>query len=218
VTGVSPARVDDMVVVHRTFRSTFAESARLVRSESDPAGDRVGFLADHIDFTLSLLQAHHEGEDELLWPKLLQRLPAEAATVQRVADQHDDVSRGVSRAGSANASWRADPDGGRGAALAEALDGLSAVVAHHLDDEERLVLPLASQALTQEEWDAIGEHSRGSIPEDRMFVAFGMILESADEEDRDLMLSALPEPVQQLWQTVGESTWDGYATQLRVAS
>jgi hemerythrin-like domain-containing protein len=204
-----------MVIVHRTFRTTFAEAAGLVRSEAAPSEDRVGFLADHIDFALSLLQAHHEGEDELLWPKLLERLPAEAETVQRVADQHDDVSEGIARVRAANAAWRVEPNGAPAAELADALDALGRVVSSHLDEEERLVLPLAARALTQEEWEAIGEHSRGSIPADRMFIAFGMILEPASEDDRRTLLSALPEPVQELWQTVGESTWSGYAAQLR---
>ena len=218
MTDSGRAQVEDMVIVHRTFRTTFAEAAGLVRSEAEPSVDRVTFLADHIDFTLSLLQAHHAGEDELLWPKLLERVPAEAATVQRVADQHDDVSGGIARVGAANAAWRAHPDAAHGAELADALDALSQVVSAHLDEEERLVLPLASQALTQEEWDAIGEHSRASIPADRMFIAFGMILEPASEEDRRMLLSALPEPVQQLWQTVGKSTWNAYATKLRPAA
>jgi hypothetical protein len=207
-----------MAIVHQTFRGTFAESAELVRGAVGSTPDRATFLADHIDFTLGLLRAHHEGEDVLLWPKLLERVPGEAATVQRVADQHHDVEAALDRAAAANGAWRQRPGGEEQVELADSLDALSVVLGSHLDDEEGLVVPLAARALTQEEWNAIGEHSRSSIPQERLFVAFGMILDPLTQDDRRFMLSTVPEPVQDLWHTVGERTWNEYAAQLRPAS
>ena len=45
-----PTDVRDMAIVHRTFRSAYAESAQLVRAAPTPSPGRVTFLADHIDF------------------------------------------------------------------------------------------------------------------------------------------------------------------------
>jgi hypothetical protein len=73
-----PIDVRDMAIIHRTFRRTFDESARLVRAAPEPSSARVTFLADHIDFAIATMDIHHEGEDELLYPKLIERAPEQA--------------------------------------------------------------------------------------------------------------------------------------------
>ncbi len=85
----------------------------------------------------------------------------------------------------------------------------------HLNDEENLVVPLAAQALTQEEWNSVGEHSRGSIPRDKLFIAFGMLLEPLSDHDRAYMLSEVPAPVKLLWKTWGQRSWRKYRAKLR---
>ena len=92
MTTQTPIEVRDMGIVHRTLRTTFDESARLVRAASDPTPERVAFLASHIALTLDLLHVHHSGEDECLWPVLVERAPAEAEMVRGVADQHSQVT------------------------------------------------------------------------------------------------------------------------------
>ena len=70
-----PIDVRDMAIVHRMFSNVYSESARLVRAEPAPSPDRVAFLADHIDFGIAALHIHHEGEDELLYPQPIERVP-----------------------------------------------------------------------------------------------------------------------------------------------
>jgi hemerythrin-like domain-containing protein len=217
MSATHPIEVRDMAIVHRTFRSSHDESANLVRAETNPTPERVTFLADHIEFSLGMLHHHHESEDALLWPPLLERVPEEAATVRRVADQHHDVAAAVERAERAVASWRATPQPTERDALAGSLLHLNQVLQAHLDDEEQLVVPLAARTLTQEEWNAIGEHSRAGIPKDKMFIAFGMLLEPLSREDRAYMLSEVPAPVKLIWRTLGQRTWRKYAAQLRAA-
>ncbi len=96
MTNQTPIEVRDMGIVHRTLRTTFDESARLVRAESDPTPQRVTFLANHIALTLDLLHLHHQGEDVKLWPVLIERAPAEAEMVREVADQHAAVDSSIS--------------------------------------------------------------------------------------------------------------------------
>ena len=83
----------------------------------------------------------------------------------------------------------------------------------HLDDEERLVVPLAAVTMTQDEWNAIGEHARGSIPQEQIFLVFGLLLEPLDDDERAFMLAPLPPPVRELWDTVGEPGWEQYSAQ-----
>lgn len=206
-----------MAIVHRTFREAFSESADLVRTETSPTPERVTFLSDHIEMILGILHGHHESEDELLWPPLLTRVPDEAATVQRVADQHMEVSAAVERVQQGVGTWREASGRSGGDALADSLVHLNSVLQSHLNDEESLVVPLAAQVLTQEEWNDIGEHSRGAIPKEKLFIAFGMLLEPLSDADRAYMLSEVPAPVKLLWKTVGQRSWRKYREQLRAA-
>ena len=73
-----PIEVRDMAIGHRLVRQAYAEAARLVRARPTPSSGRVTFLADHIDFGIAALHHHHEGEDEMLYPKLIERVPDQA--------------------------------------------------------------------------------------------------------------------------------------------
>jgi hemerythrin-like domain-containing protein len=217
VTNQTPIEVRDMGIVHRTLRTTFDESARLVRAANDPTPERVTFLANHIALTLDLLHVHHHGEDLKLWPVLIERAPVEAEMVREVADQHDAVDATIQQVRELLSTWRATPDATARDALADSLENLTAVLSSHLDDEERLVVPLAALTMTQEEWNAIGEHARESIPQEQIFLVFGMLLEPLDADEQAFMLAELPPPVQELWTTMGEPGWQQYAAQLRAA-
>ena len=204
-----------MAIVHETFRAAYDESARLGRAEVEPSPERVAFLADHIDLALLMLHNHHESEDLLLWPLLLRRAPDDAASIQRVADEHKDVAVAVDRAKAACTRWRSQPAAAERDELADSLVSLNAVLRNHLDDEEGYAVPLAARTLTQDEWNAIGAHSRAGIPKDKRFVVFGMLLEPLSTQDRAYMLSEVPGPVRLLWKFVGQRQWRSYADRLR---
>jgi Hemerythrin HHE cation binding domain len=104
-----PIDVRDMAIVHCTFRSAYDESARLVRAAPVPSPGRVTFLADHIDFVLAMLHVHHEGEDELLYPKLIERAPDQAAVTEQVDHEHELIKTALDAAAAACTAWRQRP-------------------------------------------------------------------------------------------------------------
>ena len=75
MTIAQPIEVRDTRIVQITFRYSYDESARLVRASLTPSPGRVRFLADHIDFGVEMLHHHHESEDLLLYPTLIERVP-----------------------------------------------------------------------------------------------------------------------------------------------
>jgi hemerythrin-like domain-containing protein len=210
-----PIEVRDMAIVHKTFRSAFDESARLVRAAPNPSPGRVTFLSDHIDFGIGMLHHHHEAEDALLYPLLVERVPEQAAMTEEVAHEHQLVQTALDAASSACAAWRRQPSPETASALADSLDSLNAVLQPHLDDEEGQVVPLAAVTLTQAEWDAMGEHARSAIPRNKMPVAFGMLLEPLNEDDKAYMKSQLPAPVRLLFPILIQRPWNKYAATLR---
>ena len=210
-----PIEVRDMAIVHRMFRRAYDEAARLVRAAPTPSPGRVTFLADHIDLVLGGLHAHHQDEDELLYPKLIERAPEQAPMTEQVEHEHQVIATALDAAMAACATWRQRPSAETGEALAVALDHLNEVVQPHLDDEEQKVVPLAAVTLTQQEWDAMGKRGMSSVPRNKRAVAAGMMLEPLDAADRAYMMKHMPAPVRLLFPLLVERPWNKYANTLR---
>ena len=104
-----PIEVRDMAIIHETFRRAYEESARLVRATPTPSPSRVTFLADHIDFGLTMLHHHHEGEDVILDPLLVERAPEHAARTEQIDHEHQEVKSAIDAAKAACATWRVLP-------------------------------------------------------------------------------------------------------------
>ena len=213
-----PINVRDMAIVHRMFRQAYDEAARLVRAAPAPSAGRVTFLADHIDLALAGLHIHHEDEDTLLYPKLIERVPEQAQMTEQVEHEHQLITTALEAASAACAAWRERPSAETGEALAAALDHLNAVVQPHLDDEEQKVVPLAAVTLTQQEWDAMGKSGMSKIPRNKRAVAFGMMLDALDDEERAYMLKTVPVPMRLLLPFMVERPWKKYAATLRTGT
>lgn len=210
-----PIDVRDMAIVHQTFRRAYQESAQLVRANPTPSAHRVTFLADHVDFGVSLLHHHHGGEDELLYPLLIERVPDQAVHTEQVEHEHQEVAGHIDAVSAACAAWRAAPSAETGEALAASLEALNDRLQEHLDDEERDIVPLAAVTLTQDEWEQLGRHAMGQIPKDKLGIAFGMLCEPLSEDDQHFMRGHLPAAVRLLSPLVITRPWHKYRDELR---
>jgi Hemerythrin HHE cation binding domain len=213
-----PIDVRDMAIVHRLFRQAYDEAARLVRARPAPSPGRVTFLADHIDLVLGGLHSHHQDEDELLYPKLIERAPEQAPMTEQVEHEHQVIATALDAASAACATWRQRPSAETGEALAAALGHLNEAVQPHLDDEEQKVVPLAAVTLTQQEWDAMGKRGMSSVPWNKRAIAAGMMLEPLDPADRAYMMKHVPAPLRMLFPIMIERPWKKYAATLRTGT
>jgi hypothetical protein len=213
-----PIEVRDMRIIHETFRRAYEEAAQLVRATPTPSSGRVTFLADHIDFGLTMLHHHHEGEDEILYPLLVERVPDHATRTEQIDHEHQMVKGSIDTARSACSKWRTTPTRESADALAASLDELNQALVPHLDNEEREIVPLAAVTVTQKEWDSLAKHGIAAIPANKRMIAFGMILEPLSPTDRVYMLSNVPPPVKVLYRLVGKRAWSKYSTTLRAGT
>lgn len=213
-----PIEVRDMAIVHRLFRQAYDEAARLVRAGPAPSSGRVTFLADHIDLVLGGLHSHHQDEDELLYPKIIERAPEQAPMTEQVEHEHQVIATALEAASAACAAWRKRPSAETGEALAAALVHLNEVVQPHLDDEEQKVVPLAAVTLTQQEWDAMGKRGMSSVPRNKRAVAAGMMLEPLNTADRAYMMKHVPAPLRLLFPVLVDRPWKKYAATLRTGT
>lgn len=207
--------VNEMRVIHRVFRRELTALPGLVRGVPDGDRHRADVVGGHAAFLLDALHVHHTGEDENLWPLLLERATLSVELVQTMQAQHERVHEDVERSQELLGQWRPDPDRSVGEQLASAIERLNEGLFEHLDQEEREILPLAEEHVSVAEWARLGEHGRGSMSRDQLPIMFGAILEDADPAERAEMLAQVPAPVRLLLTTVGARKYRRYISRVR---
>lgn len=209
----------DMIVVHRVFRREFRILPALVRAA--PPGDtaRAEVLGQHLANVAMGLHHHHSGEDELVWPLMLERAAMHADLINRMEAQHERLHEPLARIDELLPRWRARALVGDRDELADVIAQASVALDEHLADEEREILPLIERYLTPAEWRAVGDRGKEAIPSGMMALVFlGSILEEATPQEKKRFLAELPLPARLLWRLVGERTYAASRDRIRKGS
>lgn len=207
--------IEEMYVVHRTFRREFGLVPGLVRAVREGDTDRAAVVGEHLRMVLAGLHMHHTGEDEVLWPLLLERATLSTDLVHTMQEQHDRVDGYAERIQTLVVEWLHSASTIRGEQLARLVEDFRAALLEHLELEEREILPICLTHVTAAEWASLGDHGRDSMRARDMPLMFGAVLEDATEEERAMMLHALPAPVRLLLRTWGGRRYRRYITRVR---
>ena len=207
--------VSDMYTVHRAFRREFGLMPRLARSVAAGDTTRAAVLADHGRRILTGLHYHHSGEDELLWPKLLERCPPDAELIERMEAQHHGVHDLIERLQAALPRWEAEARPAVTEEVASTFEALHAALLEHLGEEEQHILPLAARHVTQQEWAQLGEHGFGQMAKSELPLMFWMVVEEATPEEAKEMYANVPPPVRLLLKTVFAWKYRRYVSRVR---
>ena len=208
--------VQQMVVIHRVFRREFRLLPTLIRGVAADDLERANVVADHATGLLRFVHVHHTGEDELLWPVLLERVGVEADLIGRMEYQHEHVATLISHAEAQLPPWAADPTPERGAELATTFEEIAGVLNEHLGEEETEILPLVETHLTVAEWERLGEHARASLSPPELMASLAAILEEAADNERAMFTAALPPPVLTMFVEQAEPAYREQMQRLRV--
>ena len=149
------------------------------------------------------LHHHHTAEDELLWPRLLQRAEPDAALILRMEEQHERIDELMQQAEAAAATFGRSAAVADGEQLASTVEQLYAGLHEHLVEEEQHILPLVERVLSVAEWNELGERGRASMPKDRLLIQLGYILLGQPRERRRAFLAEMPPPVRLAWRLLG---------------
>jgi hemerythrin-like domain-containing protein len=202
----------EMIAVHSAFRREFGLAPALVRAVAPGNLRRAQVVADHLELLGAFLHHHHVGEDRLLWPKLLERVPADLApTVELMERQHEAVHEVIEEMTATLARWRTGATDADRDQLADALDRLHTLLVEHLAAEEQHILPLAAGSLTAEEWGELGEDGMASQPRNKLPMIFGMIMKDGDPEVIRGMLANAPLVPRLMLPFVGPRAYARYA-------
>lgn len=185
--------VRDMIVVHTAIlRELRLAPAAIARGSS--GSTRQAKLVDrHIGLVCDLLHHHHQGEEELLWPLLRDRLPEHALPLlEQAENQHGRIEGSLAGAQAARSRWISDLRAANRDELIASLQALYQLVAEHLDAEERTLLPLAAAYLSEAEWAAIGQAGAAAVPKPKLALVFGMFAYEGDPAVLAAMLHSAP--------------------------
>jgi hemerythrin-like domain-containing protein len=205
----------DMIWVHNAFRRAFTEAPGQVASVSDGDVERAQFIAGYLAEVLWFLHAHHEGEDQLLYPLLVERAPGTAPLFARMEKQHEAVADNIGKAEQAAERFGRSASTDDGEALGAACRTLIDEAAGHLTEEERDVLPVASRMITPEEWGALPGHALSQYKGARVWLLLGLVIESVPDDLRATMIGGLPPPVAEMWTGFGSDAFDNEMRSVR---
>ena len=204
-----------MPLIHRIFRHGLREVGRLVPEVPPTATGRSRVVDAHLRFLLDGLHHHHTGEDEMVWPVLSERLGAEAHAVARMEPQHQRIDEEVTRVRGDSSRWAERPVPELADALSAALGRLLEVLEEHLDEEERVVVPLIDEHLSATEWEDMGRRIFERFTPRERPLAMGQLLEVARDDEARRMFADLPAPVRVLWAVAGKRQYRRYVGAVR---
>jgi hemerythrin-like domain-containing protein len=191
------------------FRREFGRMPDLIRGVLNGDRDRARVIADWISDLTKALHHHHSGEDDLLWPVLLQRVNLQSELIHQMESQHEQLSALLDRAEELLSEWTVDAKTAAGTALADVLEQASTLLDVHLAEEETEILPLVSEYLTPAEWAALGKRGQESLPKNsKAFVFLGAILQDASESEQAAFLQMLPAPIRLSWRLFGGRVYE----------
>src|ERR1700722_12506889 len=205
----------DMVLVHRVFRREFGLLPLMVRGVADGDVRAAAQVARHAREMTDALHHHHHNEDELLWPRLLQRAPVDAALGARMETQHEAIGKTLHRIGTILPVWPRTARCSDASTLADAFTELAARLNEHLDEEEQQVLPIVARTITPPEWDELAERGFAAMPKRRALVFLGHILSSASPAEQTRFLHRVPPKVRLAYRLIGHRAFTRETAALR---
>lgn len=205
----------EMKTIHSAFRRELRLAPDLLRSVEHGDRLRAGIVATHLDFVDRFLHHHHTIEDDLLWPKLMVRVPAEIAPlVDLMEAQHEAVANLLEHTAALRAEWRADADSARAEVLATLYGRLHDALIEHLDAEEQHVMPLVESCITEKEWARIGKAAQRSTPLKDGPRMLGMLAYDGDPDVMWHMLGAVPAPARGFALKMGRRAYAKHAARV----
>lgn len=159
-----PIDMTMMYLMHHAFRRDLAAFATVV--PQTPVHKRGAWqaLAQRWILFASALHNHHAGEDEHLWPVLLQRVGAEdRPTLEAMAAEHADIDAALKVCRDGMMLMATHPTEDVRSALTVRLVGAREHLARHLSHEETDAIACIQRVMSADEWQAIEERMRSTL-------------------------------------------------------
>jgi hypothetical protein len=207
------ADVGEMYLVHTMLRREFSLLPDLIRGTHRNDAKRRALIGAHAQLVCQILHTHHEGEDLVLWPLLLERAEAEATEiVAAMGEQHRAIEAAHDEAVHRLGAWCRCGYDGEG--MATVFGDLVRVLTEHTALEEKAVLPLAKKYITAAEGVQMGQHGMNTFQKRLLPLAFGMLMYEGDPAVMRRTLSNAPLPARRLISIIAPRAFSRHARRL----
>jgi Hemerythrin HHE cation binding domain/Polyketide cyclase / dehydrase and lipid transport len=188
-----PADTRLMGLIHGALRRDLARGRTALADTPALAPAQRRAIAGHLAWMMQFLHAHHETEDNGLYPMVRERLPEAADLLDSMHADHEAIAGGIVAVEARAADYgQGDADGERQRLLA-AIDSLEATLLPHLRREEDEAMPFVAAALTDAElrrWDEEDNIKPKSLRQ--LGREAHWILDGLGPDDRDFVLHLVP--------------------------
>ncbi|EMF01888.1 hemerythrin domain-containing protein [Streptomyces mobaraensis NBRC 13819 = DSM 40847] len=151
-----------MLLAHRAMVRDLDRVARTAEGlAAAPDAERAEALRAYIEKLSQIIEHHHEGEDEFLWPSL-RRLGADEAALTLMTTEHDELAKNLRHWHETARGLGADPSAA--AELARLTHPLRDELARHAADEERELSGRLAPVLDEKVWKGFAAHMRKTAP------------------------------------------------------
>ena len=212
--GTYDTDVSDMYAVHRALLGALDAAPEGI-AKAGPDSERVEVIGSFLENAIEFLHVHHSGEDELIYPVLEQRCAESRSELERIDNQHKLLHAPMDAARSAIATWRAAPSTDNAQAVIDAIASIAEPLRPHLAEEETVVLPIATQWMSPEEWGRMPGHAMMIFSADKPWLPLGLLREQLDQEHRDGMLAAMPPEMRTMWTEQMEPAFNAFIAEVR---
>jgi hemerythrin-like domain-containing protein len=205
--------VSDLYAVHEALTGALDAAPEYVAAAGD--SERVEMIGSFYENVIEFLHVHHTGEDELVYPLLEERCEQSRPVLERIDDQHKLLDAPMVAGRSAIAAWRAAPSTDNAQAVIDAIGSIDELLRPHLEEEETVLLPIATKWMTPEEWGRLPGHAMMSFRADKPWLMAGLVYEQLDQEHRDGMLAGMPPEMRTMWAEQMEPAFNAFIAEVR---
>jgi hypothetical protein len=212
-----PSDPFQMAMSHRTFRTEFGNLPGRIQTVTPGDTKRSTFVGDYLGNMISVLHHHHAAEDEVLWPKLYERIPSCDNEIQRVEGEHVGIAELIDTVQSVRPSWMGSAEPRLAEQLGAAVDQLSASANEHFDHEEQNVVPLIGEYITPEEWQVFIDRGAAYVNPRNLWFALayaGFLLRDATPDEQRHFVAAVPFALRMVLKLLGRRAYAGYRAEL----
>ena len=213
--GAPRPDVSDMYAVHGVFRDTLGAAPELVGGIEPGDTERTALIANYYENILSFLEAHHDGEEKLVFPLLRERCAGEDALIERMAEEHHEALRLLEEAknvaGGVADGRRRHAEGG------PRRPGRAPRTARR--PSRRGGGGGAAPGRAEPLGRGVGcppGHGMANFHGDKIWLILGLIRERMNDEQRAAMLEHMPPPAVEMWTGFGEQAFKDYSAVVTV--
>lgn len=180
-------------IIHAAVRRDVARTEQALRGIADGDSARAQQVRVAWQNLVRELTHHHEAEDDILWPFLLER-GVDADLLHQMEAEHGAMKEALASASAAIDQAAASPTSANATAAADVVARSSAVINQHLDHEERDVEAPLGDLETDPEFKALSKKLRPASMVDAAN-ALAWMDDGAGQRERTALRATIPGPV-----------------------